>query len=553
MEKKKEVIVKKEDNKSKWKLHPADIGGVIIVTVISFLTAYFLGKGRPIADMRCHQTWMKITHRLPISEWYDTPEYRHLDYPFIAAYVHYLMGFIYRAIDPIAFYQAPIIEPYLVLGLSVNQDEKFVKGVRYSILACNVIFYYPVVFYVVLANMKNVSRLCKYSIIFILLTTPMYAFVEHTNTQANAPQLALFLLCFHFLHNSYVLTSIPFLVAAISYKQILTIFSPPIALYMMGLAWKRYETEPTLVKRILKFCGRTLLYGFIAIAAFLILALPLILNPPALSKMFGVISDTKGRFFWNSAPTLWRFLSTYVGKNNLEAILAPYKGIVPLGYLLLALIYAPVFFMSPTKKTLITGFISYGLFVFMFGFGINDKHVHYMWMIAVLYLNEYKDFMAYLALLSCFSIYSPSCTACSLEQFKALMVMTTSVYLMFEKFVFSTNIKTWYPNCEKGFINSLTTCMSHQSYNLIVSQIIIMACILRYYNIEAIIKGEDDVCHFRSITEDALYFAAFFLNLYFLLYALFVFIKNHLYYQALIKSHPKDPKAIEDFDSLDKP
>ena len=187
-----------------------------------------------VGDMWCHFSWMQVTHRLPIDQWYDTPEYTHLDYPPLAAYLHYAMGYLFRYIDNDILFKAPIFG-------KGDVPDRIKYPVRATILALDVVCYYPIVLYVVLKRFKDYSKFHKVAAMLLLLNFPTYAFIEHTNTQANAPHLGLLLLSLHFLLNDRLLLTTICFTISICIKHILGPFVFPMAVYILAKTWHKHS------------------------------------------------------------------------------------------------------------------------------------------------------------------------------------------------------------------------------------------------------------------------------------------------------------------------
>ena len=81
---------------------------------------------------------MKLTHRLPIENWYDYDKYTKLDYPPMAGYVHYVMGMILKKLEPQVMNEAPL---YSTDYLTYFQKTE----VRAIIILVTCLTYYPAI------------------------------------------------------------------------------------------------------------------------------------------------------------------------------------------------------------------------------------------------------------------------------------------------------------------------------------------------------------------------------------------------------------------------
>jgi len=176
---------------------------------------------------------------LPISEWYDNNIGNHLDYPPLAGYIHYLMGFIVKFFGPEKFYSTDLYTNY-----SLTMDVKL--GIRISTILTSLVFYYPAAACVVLQVLRKSQNSVKLFSYFLLLNMPIYVFVDNCNTQVNGPVLGLLLWCLYFTYmNRFYLAVICFSLS-ISYKHLTGIFVFPIAFYMISSIWRSQNTNSSV-------------------------------------------------------------------------------------------------------------------------------------------------------------------------------------------------------------------------------------------------------------------------------------------------------------------
>ena len=173
---------------------------------------------------------MRITHRLPIKDWYDNNFVNHLDYPHIAGYWHYIMGLLLRLLDPRAFYEVSVYE-----STPVTFAVKY--GIRAAILMTSLIFYYPAVVAIVTFVLKKERTCHKLMVILLMLNMPMYAYIEHGNTQVNAPHLGLILWALYLAMNEYMCLSTACFTLSIGYKHFNGNYVLPLAMYMIANMW----------------------------------------------------------------------------------------------------------------------------------------------------------------------------------------------------------------------------------------------------------------------------------------------------------------------------
>ncbi len=184
---------------------------------------------------------MRTTHRLPLSQWYDYTGDFHLDYPPLAAYLHYFAGHIYRLFDPASFFTIPMTQ----FG-PLTPTIKF--AMRSTILILTVILYYPAAIFVVdrcLAGARSAYRLVVLSLLFNM---PLLLHIDYVNTQVNAlhicipevrqNKLGTFLLAFYFARErSFVLSTILACMSMLS-KQVVLPLAIPIGFYALAASWQ---------------------------------------------------------------------------------------------------------------------------------------------------------------------------------------------------------------------------------------------------------------------------------------------------------------------------
>ena len=68
-------------------------------------------------DFECHRTWMTVTNKLPVKDWYSNSSlsntsYWPMDYPPLCMEVHYVMGLSVQAMEPFALEIQGYMEPH---------------------------------------------------------------------------------------------------------------------------------------------------------------------------------------------------------------------------------------------------------------------------------------------------------------------------------------------------------------------------------------------------------------------------------------------------------
>ncbi len=207
--------------------------GILWVCAVSVLLAFIIGTCRPIGDFWTHYTWMKITHRLPVKDWYDNNAHNHLDYPHLAGYLHYLMGFVVRLFDPDSFYNTPMYD-----DVPVTFGIKY--GIRLVVVLINLIFYYPAAINMTLFTQRTERLSHKLVVLFLMLNMPMYSYIEFGSTQVNGPHLGLLLWSLYLAMQTRFCASTVCFTLSMSYKHFNGPFVIPIASYIIVLLWRKH-------------------------------------------------------------------------------------------------------------------------------------------------------------------------------------------------------------------------------------------------------------------------------------------------------------------------
>ncbi len=391
---------------------------IIVVIAISLKVALWLGDANPlgtfflvfcfvallrhqkilpraIGDFWCHFSWLKITHRQPIEYWYDNNEFTHLDYPPLAAYFHYFLSFIYVYLNPNEFYHLHLTG-YERLGPNKK------SAVRQAVLAADVVTYYPVVIYVVLANLKELRKIHKLCIMLIFLNMPMFAYIEHANTQVNGPHLAFILLCLHFMINDRFVAATVCFTLGITYKHACAPMVVPIVLYVVARAWKlRRESSSNIFIRVALFIFDGLKCAAAGVVTLFAVLLPLLLRPPAYTRMYNVIFGTKVQGLVHPAPTIWYFIRLIYG----EVVINEWITIPFTIYAVVTVLLIPLVFKRPCKEVCLTSFVVFGITHAMFGYIVHEKHIQYMYLALLLIPFEYANYLPYVLCVSAWNIY----------------------------------------------------------------------------------------------------------------------------------------------------
>ncbi len=503
---------KKDPEKGSASIDKEDVLWAILTCAAALLVAGLLGLSNFTNDFWCHLSWMRITNRLPLDQWYDDNRYTHLDYPVLAGYIHYYMGAIYAYYDPVGFATQETA--------GIGQETPELKlGVRMAILALNIFTYFPTAAAVVLLLFKGYSRIFKMSTLFFILVFPMYAYIEFSSTQANAPHLAFLLLCVYFLATDQLKRATLCFTLSLSYKHVVGPLVFPVAIFIAAREWMLQRRKSQgLAKSIFLYLGNLLAHAVVGVLTLAGVCLPLFLEPPAFQNMLGVITHFSDRSFIHPTPSFWNVFKDFVGRGRIDDFLNPF-----INYMLVipgavTLVGMPFVFKKPTQKMFAAYFTVVALTMYHFGFSMHEKHVHYACLTILLYPQMYRGFL----------VYFFSLTAAALLPTVCYRHSDTSLWIYGTFFLaFSIYYDCWALPREILITpkqRSEQNWFERHSGRLTLAAVSSVFCLLVGYIIGSTMN-KFYVCDFFSMYEDVLHKVLFFWHFVFYIYAWTVMFK----------------------------
>ncbi len=140
-----------------------------------------------IGDIWSHYNWMRRSHTLPMNQWYDLQGSCPLDYPPLAAYLHYIAGWVARVFDPTLFSRYRVDQyPQMSIGY------KWI--LRVTIIIVTVIFYYPPAIYVASKVYEKARNSTKLLVISLFLNMPVLLHIDYLNVQINALHIGIIII-----------------------------------------------------------------------------------------------------------------------------------------------------------------------------------------------------------------------------------------------------------------------------------------------------------------------------------------------------------------------
>ncbi len=380
-----------------------DVLLAVLTCTAGLVVAFLMSFSDFTGDFWCHLSWMRITNRLPMAQWYDDNKYTHLDYPVLAGYFHYYMAYVYRYFDPIGFFTSNI------KGIGVEKPE-LKRGGRMAIMALNMVTYFPTVSYVVLSHFKAYSRVFKMSTLFFLLVFPMYAYIEFSSAQANGPHLSFLVLSIYCLATDRLRRATVFFTLSLCYKHVVGPLVVPIAVYIIAREWHlvRLTYKDSVLKAMVMYVYRLVSHAVLGCLTLLAVCAPMLLHPPAFQNMINVITHFMDRGYLHPTPSFWNVFNNYYSRRvALESILPPNKTFYI--HAAAALFGAPFVMWRPNHRVLAAYYTVIAITLYLFGFAVHEKHIHYACLTILLYPHMYKGFHVYLFGLTTASLLPTVC------------------------------------------------------------------------------------------------------------------------------------------------
>jgi len=332
---------------------------------------------------------MKITHRLPINNWYDHTGDFMLDYPPLEAYIHYCMGIIYNLIDPYTLRETP-----LHYDVPVTRQVKY--ALRIPVIIVSLVFYYPAVIFVITHLFKEYKNYIKFLLIAVLLNMPIFTQIEHMNTQVNAPSLGFLLWSLYFLvQNHYSLCAF-FFTLSVFCKQITLPSIVPITFYILSALYRdACENQKKTTQHWLKYyILQCLKLVFVGIFTILLVLLPFYNKPHGLQEMFNRVFPVGNRDLVTTAATFWTFMRHFFNQYDVPQYKVLFFKICSIVVMATSLLTAPFMFFKPKNRNVFFNiFAVCGMNMYFFGYYIHEKHLHYGYIGFLLGFMIFKNYL----------------------------------------------------------------------------------------------------------------------------------------------------------------
>jgi len=368
--------------------------GIILINILHVIFCYLLSENVLHTDAYCHYSWMRITRRVPLKNWYDSPIYTHLDYPPLAAYVHWLLSFIIKPFDPKYFDNSD-----LCVSMSLpRQDltrEAFL-GLRFTVFIANTLTYNIALPYVICSYYKAYRPAFKLFMIALFLFPTYYLMIDFGDTQINGLHYSFVILgLLEITRENFGWATFYWTLGAL-YKHITLLYALPIVIYILYKTYQKYRSDHSKFTTILYTISKCAQYGIIALFLIFIVFLPFLQYKGVFKRIIHILFFKRDLI--DTTPTFWYFTELFLeasGKSRLEV-----KAILVAKFLILPNILIWVKLFKKANKIsdhlkFLMMFSGFALIYFIFGYSIHTKHIMYYYfglLFMMPYLMEYFTF-----------------------------------------------------------------------------------------------------------------------------------------------------------------
>ena len=402
---------------------------VLITQLLHIIYCCAVADSSLHSDSFCHFSWMRITHRKPMSEWYDNPDYTHLDYPPLAAYVHYLLGMIVQKFDPKYFFESPITGFLELTGMAK-------LGLRVAVVLANTLTYNICLIYVILEYYKDKKTSLKMFMIILFQFFTYYAPIDFGDCQINGMHYALLLLALHKMtqHNFSLATF--FLTLSALYKHTAVIYSLPMGVYIIHITLQDAEKlHKTAVGKFMYFAKKCFIYAFIGIFTILAVISPFLQYPEELKTMFHVLFYERG--FIDTTPTFWHtlhfFKDTYITGETVSLFITSTRAIM-----IISLIAIWKCLRSHPRLRFEVAYVAFTWVFFLFGYPIHTKHIAYTFLGLVFTLPTFSEYFTLLNVTLSLTMFSQSCRLANEYAILVHSVLFCLASWIFEEYIVSS-------------------------------------------------------------------------------------------------------------------
>lgn len=344
---------------------------------------------------------MKLTHRLPIENWYDYDKYTKLDYPPMAGYVHYVMGMILKKLEPQVMNEAPL---YSTDYLTYFQKTE----VRAIIILVTCLTYYPAIIIFVSWIFSKYNMELRLYIIASLITMPMFVQMEYINIQVNSPTFGFLILSMAFALKEYKYLAAIFGIISIWFKQISMMGVIPVGIYVIAGIYhdsiKREQNKQDRWWVYFSLCFLKCMLCVLVTSA--VILIPFWDKPETLTLMYSKLFPYGEREIVTTASTIWSvlryFLRPYDDSKGRSIIfmISSFINIISVIICMLIAIRKP-----KNKRVFYCMFVVFTMSSYFFGYHVHEKHMCYAQLGIILGCKIFHNYMLSFSITTFFTSY----------------------------------------------------------------------------------------------------------------------------------------------------
>ena len=143
------------------------------------------------------------------------------------------------------------------------------------------------------------------------------------------------------------------------------------------------------------------------LAVVLLTLYPLWNHPRTLHIMYRVLVYL--RSFNDATSSFWKFMDYWLLPYYTEKYWLFWSRVTNIIMLVYIIILLCQMLRSRTRSALQLGFVMYGLFYYIFGYGVHAKHVTYVYLGMLFIIDTHFHYLIHMNLLLCMTMFSQSC------------------------------------------------------------------------------------------------------------------------------------------------
>eukprot|EP00826_Nyctotherus_ovalis_P064999 TRINITY_DN9543_c0_g1_i13.p1 TRINITY_DN9543_c0_g1~~TRINITY_DN9543_c0_g1_i13.p1 ORF type:complete len:544 (-),score=93.93 TRINITY_DN9543_c0_g1_i13:151-1782(-) len=365
---------------------------IFLLVIIGFWkpssTLYFVILG----DMWTWFSWMKMSHTIPIHQWYDYNGSSNFYIGILSGYLLYIGGQIFRIFAANEFRRIPLSDiwrPNMPLDVDINA----MFSMRFTIFLMTVLTYYPIIIVVTMLMVDAHKPMYRILIIFLLLNAPMMILVDYLLVQINCVSYSMFILAYFFAYKKMFTESTVATCICLLLKHVSAPMALPIGFYAIGYTWKKAEKEGKSTKnKVLAAAWITIRLSCVG-AMIIFLAVIPVIRGGNLSSMLRNMFPIQTKGLVSNAINVWSLFDFILSPYDTPEYRPMWLTICTLLVAANACVAGIFLLKKPKKENFIIAFTLTHFGLYMFGFYMNEKHISYTYYPMVSLLLYSKEIM----------------------------------------------------------------------------------------------------------------------------------------------------------------